>query len=826
MTTKEKTWIDPVCGMSVDPETSPHKTTHDGETYAFCAAGCKTAFEKDPDAFLKEGERTTERMSSGDLVSLTTSEPAPSTDLPPAPEAGVERLDLPVRGMHCASCVAAIESSLDSVEGVSRASANFATERVYVDYDPARASRERIEEAIASAGPYRVVSEPAPGAMAKPAPDSRAAEYASLKNKTAVSAVLSIVVMALSMVEPATIGATPQLRAVLLFIAATPVLFWCGGQFFQGFVAGLRSFSFNMDSLIAIGTGAAYLYSVVTTFASGVLRAGGIEAALYYDTAVMIITLVLVGRLLEARAKGKASSAIQKLLELQPLTARLIVDGEEREVPLEEVVVGDTLAVRPGEKVPLDGVIREGRSTLDESLLTGESLPVEKAPGDPVTGGTVNQTGAFRFEVTRVGKETTLSQIVKLVQEAQGSKAPVQRLVDKIAGVFVPVVVVVAGITLGVWVVFGAALPFALANAIAVLIIACPCAMGLATPTAIVVATGRGAERGILIKSAESLETLASIDSIVLDKTGTITEGALTVTDVVSAGSVDTRELLAVSAGAEKASEHPAGQAIVAYAHERGIAVPSPSEFEAVPGKGVRARVEDRDVLVGNRSFMEDHGIPIGRIGDGSDHLATDGKSAMFVARDGEILGMLGVADTVKSGSAEAVRALKESGVEVLMITGDSAPVAERIAESVGIERVMAQVLPENKADEVAKLQQSGVRVAMVGDGINDAPALARADVGVAIGTGTDVAIEASDITLVKGNLGGVVDAMRLSHQTLRIIRQNLFWAFFYNAAGIPIAAGVLYPAFGILLSPVIAAAAMAMSSVSVVTNALRLRSA
>ena len=821
MTTKEKTWVDPVCGMSVNPDTSPHKTTHNRESYFFCAAGCKAAFEKDPDTFLQDGAHTSAHMpSASGLVSLTVPEPAAAVEAP----AGEKRLDVPVLGMHCASCVAAIEGSLAGVEGVSRASANFATERVSLDYDPARVSFEQIEAAVASAGPYKVITRTTEAASDTTVEDVRAAEYEILKKKTIVSALLSVVIMTLSMVSAEAIGATQMLRTVLLFIATTPVFFWCGAQFLRGFVAGLRSFSFNMDSLIAIGTGAAYFYTVVTTFAPRVLAARGVEAALYYDTTAMIITLVLFGKLLEARAKGKASSAIRKLLELQPPTARLVVGNEERDVPLEQVALGDIVAVRPGDKVPLDGVIRRGRSTLDESLLTGESLPVDKAPGDSVTGGTVNQTGAFHFEVTRVGEDTALAQIVRLVQDAQGSKAPVQRLVDKIAGVFVPIVIAIAVVTFAVWLVYGPSLPFALGNAIAVLIIACPCALGLATPTAIVVATGRGAERGILIKSAESLETLASVESIVLDKTGTITEGALKVTDMVSAGKLDTREVLALAAAAEKASEHPAGQAIVAYAHGLGDALRPPSEFEVLPGRGVRARIGKREILVGNRRLMDEEGIEIGRLGEGAAHLAREGKSAMFVAGDSEMLGMLGVADTVKPGSAEAIRSMKASGLAPVMITGDNEAVAKRIAESVGIDRVLAQVLPQDKASAVEKLQSEGKRVAMVGDGINDAPALAQADVGVAIGSGTDVAIEASDITLVNDDLGGVVDAMRLSHRTIRIIRQNLFWAFFYNAVGIPVAAGVLYPAFGILLAPVIAAGAMAMSSVSVVANALRLR--
>ena len=830
-----KVLTDPVCGMSVDPETSPHETTYKDELYAFCAVGCKTAFEKDPEAFLKADAPSSAHMP--DLVALPVIGSTSSTT-PSAVKLQGERLDLPVIGMHCAACVGAIERSVGELDGVSRASVNFATERVSVDYDPKRADLSRIEAAVSSAGPYRLIIGGLGGASGPESRDAdeaaaalRGEQYETLKTKTIVSALLSSVIMTLGMVSPETIGATAGLRAVLLWMAATPVLFWCGRQFISGFAAGLSTFSFNMDSLIAIGTGAAYLYSVAATVFPGFLQASGVEPVLYFDSAAMIITLVLLGKLLEARAKGRASSAIKKLLELQPDTSRLVVngvDGEERDVPVGDVRVGDLLAVRPGDKVPLDGAIKSGRSTLDESFLTGESLPVEKGPGDTVTGGTFNQTGAFQFEVERVGAQTTLASIVKLVQDAQGSKAPVQRLADKISGVFVPCVIAIAALTFGVWIVFGPSVPMALGNAIAVLIIACPCALGLATPTAIVVATGRGATRGVLIKSAESLELLYAVESVVLDKTGTITEGSLQVTDIVSAGDQDTRLVLAYAASAEKASEHPAGQAIVAYAAGRGDVLKAPSEFEALPGLGVCARIDDKEILVGNARLMEERGVELGRFVVGAEHLASEGKSAIFVAEGGNLVGMLGVADTVKEGSAEAIREMKADGLEPVMITGDSEVVARNIAARVGIDKanVMAGVLPQLKAQEVAKIQKSGKRTAMVGDGINDAPALAQADVGIALGSGTDIAIEASDITLVDGKLGGVVDAIRLSRKTMRIIRQNLFWAFFYNALGIPIAAGVLYPVFGVLLSPVIAAGAMAMSSLSVVTNALRLHNA
>jgi Cu+-exporting ATPase len=577
-----------------------------------------------------------------------------------------------------------------------------------------------------------------------------------------------------------------------------------------------------MDSLIAIGTSAAYLYSTAITFFPQWFGSG----ALYYDSACMIITLILLGKLLEARAKGRASDAIRKLVGLQAKTACVIREGAETDLPIEEVRVGDLVVVRPGERVPVDGIVREGNSTLDESLVTGESLPVDKAPGDAVTGGTVNRMGNLRFVATRVGGDTMLAQIIRLVQEAQGSKAPIQRLADKVAGIFVPVVIVIALLTFLLWYLLGAApaFTFALVNAVAVLIIACPCALGLATPTAIVVGTGRGAEMGILIKSAETLERLQSVDTVVLDKTGTVTKGEITVTDVVAAEGRDTREVLTLAASAEVGSEHPIGRSVVDYAVQKGLVLFSLGHFEAIPGRGVSASTDKKKVLIGNRRLMTEERIELGRLMEGADRLAEEGKSSMFVATEGRAAGLIGVADSAKEGSRHAVDGLRRLGLDVYMITGDNRRTAEAIAEEVGIEDVLAEVLPDQKAVEIEKLQKSGHTVAMVGDGINDAPALARADIGIAVGSGTDIAIEAADIILVKGDIGSVVEAIQLSRRTLTIIKQNLFWAFFYNAAGIPVAAGILYPFFGIALSPVIAAAAMAMSSVSVVTNALRLR--
>ncbi len=824
MASTKETVTDPVCGMEVDPDSSPHVTEYKGERYAFCAPGCKAAFDKDPESFPGEsGDRhsATGHESLGQLHHHP--EPADAATSP----AGNERLDLPVQGMHCASCVVAIEDSLADLPGVSRSVVNFATERLSVDFDPEQTSLSQIRVRVARAGPYRLVVPREGVSSSRIEEELKATEYETLKRKLVAAALLSAAVMALSMAGGRALGLGDRATPLVLLALTTPVLFWSGAQFFRGFWAGLRVFSFNMDSLIAMGTGAAYGYSAVAALFPGVLLSRGVTPTVYFDTACMIIALVLLGKVLEARAKGRTSAAVRKLVELQPPTARVVVGGEEREVPVDDVQVGDRLLVRPGEKIPLDGIVRSGRSSVDESLVTGESFPVDKGPGARVTGATLNQSGSLRVEVLRVGDDTTLAQIIRLVQEAQGSKAPIQRLADRVAGVFVPVVVVVAFASFVVWWLFGPApsFLFALTNAIAVLIVACPCALGLATPTAIVVATGRGAERGILIKSAEALETLHLVDQVVLDKTGTITEGRLKVTDVVSTSERDTRTIVLLAAAAEGDSEHPLGRALVMQARALGLWLPQAEEFEALPGRGVRAIVDGKEILVGNARLAEEASIDVERLEKGARALAAEGKGAVFILENGAPLGLVGVADTVKDGSAEAVRGMVELGLRPVMITGDSHSVARTIAAKVSIEEVLAEVLPDRKAAEVEKLQASGHKVSMVGDGINDAPALAKADVGMAIGSGTDVAIEAADITLVRNDLRSAVEAIKLSRRTMQIIKQNLFWAFFYNTLGIPIAAGVLYPWFGILLSPVVAAGAMAMSSVSVVMNALRLRS-
>ena len=545
----------------------------------------------------------------------------------------------------------------------------------------------------------------------------------------------------------------------------------------------------------------------------------------------MIITLILLGRLLESIAKGRTSEAIKRLMGLQSKTARVVRDGEETDVPVDEVRIGDRVVVRPGEKIPVDGVVREGASAVDESMLTGESLPVEKRPGDGVIGATLNKTGTFRFEATKIGKETVLAQIIRLVEEAQGSKAPIQRLADRVAGVFVPTVIGIAVLTFLVWLAVGPspAFLFAMLNFVAVLIIACPCALGLATPTAIMVGTGKGAELGILIRSGASLETAHKVTTVVFDKTGTLTKGEPEVTDIVrdetdEARAVSCEELLRVAASLERGSEHPLGEAIVTRAKEQGLTLSEVTEFDAVPGLGVRGRVDGRTVLLGNARFLAESGFDVHPLAPAAEELATQGKTPMFVAVDGRTAGLIAVADTLKERSVEAVRALHHLGLELIMITGDNRRTAAAIAKQAGIDRVLAEVLPEQKADEIRKLQAEGKVVAMVGDGINDAPALAQADVGIAIGTGTDVAMEASDITLIRGDLTSVVTAIELSKRTIRTIRQNLFWAFLYNVLGIPIAAGVLYPFTGLLLDPMIGSAAMALSSVSVVSNSLRLR--
>ncbi len=724
---------------------------------------------------------------------------------------------LEIEGMTCASCVRSVETALQRVPGVAEASVNLATERARVRFDASRADLDALVRAVEGAG-YRA-HERASGAGEDHERAARIAELKTTRARLVVAAALATLTMALSMAHFVVPGIEhEQWRAYLLFALATPVQLYAGWPFYAGAVAAARHRSTNMNTLIAVGTTAAYGVSVAATFFPDAFFEARLEPHLYlyYETATAIIALILVGRYLEARARAHASDAIKALMRLGARTARVRrAGGEEVEVPVAEVKVGDVVVVRPGEKIPVDGLVLAGRSAVDESMVTGESVPVEKAPGDEVVGGTLNASGAFRFRATRVGADTVLAQIVRLVEEAQASKAPIQRLVDVVASYFVPAVLVVATGAALAWFLFGPqpAFRIALTVFVAVLIIACPCAMGLATPTAIIVGTGRGAELGILIKSAEALERAGKVRVVVLDKTGTLTEGRPVVTDIVALDGADEREVLRLAAIAERPSEHPLARAIVEGARARGLALADPERFAAETGHGVRASVAGREVVVGRTD------------GQGAD-LAAAGKTPVLVAVDGRPIGVIGIADTLRPTAREAVASLERLGLEVVMITGDHDRTAAAIARAAGIDRYVARVLPQDKVAQVKRLQAEGKVVAMVGDGINDAPALAQADLGIAMGAGTDVAIEAGGVVIVGTDLRAVPRAITLSRRTVRTIWQNLFWAFAYNVALIPLAAGALYPFTGSLLSPVLAAGAMALSSVSVVTNSLRLRRA
>jgi Cu+-exporting ATPase len=738
----------------------------------------------------------------------------------------VQKVQIPVRGMSCASCVEKVEHALRGVDGVLDASVNLASERASVTALVTTPVGD-LRRAIRDAGyePLEVT-----GAAAEDYErQARQRELRTLRRKLIVGTLLTLPVLwgSLHHMGLHQIWIPELLKSWYVQLAlATPVQFWAGWQFYKGAWAMARHRTTDMNTLIAVGTSAAYVYSAVATFFPQVFRAGGLQPEVYYETAAIIIVLILLGRYLEARAKGQTSEAIRKLMALQAVTARVVREGREIDVPVDEVVVGDLVVVRPGEKIPVDGVIDTGRSALDESMLTGESLPVEKGPGDEVIGATINKTGAFTFHARKVGRDTMLAQIVRLVQEAQGSKAPIQRLADRVASYFVPAVMALAGVTFLVWLLFGPApsLTYALVTFVAVLIIACPCALGLATPTAIMVGTGRAAEHGVLIKSGEALETAHRVNTIVLDKTGTLTKGIPAVTDVRARNGFADRDVLRIAASAEWGSEHPLGEAIVRRAREEGLEVVRPEHFLAEPGRGIQADVEGRRVLVGSAVLLSGHGVSLDGAQEDGQQFAREGKTPMFVAVDGRPAGVVAVADTLKPRSREVVAALRAMGLDVVMMTGDNRITAGAIAKQVGIEHVLAEVLPDRKADEVKALQAAGQRVAMVGDGINDAPALAQADLGIAIGAGTDVAIESADIVLIGEDLGGILTALRLSRQTMRTIKQNLFWAFFYNVVLIPLAAGALFPFFGILLNPMLAALAMAFSSVTVVTNSLRLR--
>jgi Cu+-exporting ATPase len=742
----------------------------------------------------------------------------------------VKKSIFPVGGMTCVTCVARVEEALSSVPGIVSVNVNLASEKATVEYLEGTSvadMRRSVKDAGYELGPEAEALEDVATAAQR--------EIRALRNRFIVAAVLTSIIAALGF-GPAFVG-----KPYLMWALATPVQFWAGLRFYRGAWGALKHKTSDMNTLVAVGTSVAYFYSVTAVVAPGLFTTGILRPGLYFDTSAAIISLILLGRLLEARARGQTSEAIKKLIGMQPKTALVVRDGQQTEISVEDVQVGDRIMVRPGERVPVDGIVRQGYSSIDESMITGESIPVEKKVGDEVIGATINKTGSLEIETSKVGKDTTLAHIIRMVEEAQGSKAPIQRLADVIASYFVPAVIGAALVTFVVWYFVGPApaLTFAFLNLVAVLVIACPCALGLATPTAIMVGTGKGAEHGVLIRNGEALERAHQIDIVLLDKTGTLTRGEPVVTDVVAASASSVEEILRLAASAEHGSEHPLGAAVVKAAAEKKLEPSPSSQFEAIPGQGVEALVEGKKLLLGNLRFMRERGFSLNGLEKKAAELLEEGKTVMFLGRDSQVAGIIALADTLKPGAKEAVQTLRSMGIQTAMLTGDNRRTAEAIARQAGIDRVLAEVLPEHKTEEVKKLQEEGKVVAMVGDGINDAPALAQADVGIAIGTGTDVAMETGDITLISGELAGVVTAISLSKRTMRTIRQNLFWAFAYNTTLIPIAAGVLYAAFGktgvpsglhlILgqygfLNPILAAAAMAASSITVVSNSLRLR--
>ncbi|MBI1743443.1 heavy metal translocating P-type ATPase [Candidatus Acetothermia bacterium] len=748
-------------------------------------------------------------------------------------------LRLRVEGIYCSGCITQIEDALQKTPGVVAASLNPATEEAKVEYVPSQTDLKAIQKSVEAAGPYKATdaTAPSPESLGREADDSER-EYRSLMRKWWFGAAVGAFTMIFSYpqlfpgLREALPHGSPQLRYLWMSmgVASLAVMVYSGNQFFVGMWESLKKRSANMHTLIAIGTGVAWVYSTIAVLLPQIFPSQEMTDV-YYDVTVVVTALVVLGLAMEVRAKGRTSEAIKKLIGLQAKMARVIRDGKEIDIPVEEVLVGDLVVVRPGEKIPVDGEVIEGASAVDESMITGESIPIEKRLGDEVIGATINKTGSFKFRTTKVGKDTALANIIRMVQDAQATKVPIQRLVDVVSSYFTPAVIILAILGFIIWYDFGPqpTLVYALIVAVTTLIIACPCALGMATPMSLTTGVGLGALNGILIRGGEALQTTKELNTIILDKTGTITHGKPALTDVVLAnnpkpGTMTEDELLGLAAAVEKGSEHPLAAAIVEGAQVRNLTLAQVENFSAIPGHGVEATVDNRKLLLGNLKLMRDRQIPVGTLEEQATKLADDGKTPMYVAVDGQIAGIIAVADTVKEDSKQAIEILKQMGLEVVMITGDNERTAKAIARHVGIDRVLAEVLPQDKARNVQKLQLEGKSVGMVGDGINDAPALAQADVGFAIGTGTDVAIEASDITLIKGSLRGVVTAIQISRATMGNVFQNLFGAFIYNTVGIPIALGVLYPFFGILLSPLMAATAMSFSSVTVIANANRLK--
>ena len=761
---------------------------------------------------------------------MDDTKPAPAV----APPKG-ERVVIPVTGMTCAACQSRVQRTLNKTPGVQDATVNLMMGNASVTYDPTATAPATLVETIRSTGYGAELPVPNRSAFEEQAARdaSQQEEFAALRRKAIASGVAGVVAMFGPMLV---MGASWTPYALLLLTGA--VMLWAGRHFFTSAWAAFRHHAANMDTLVAVGTGSAFIYSVVATFAPSIFTSHGLTPDLYYEPVIIIIALILTGNAFEARARRQTSTALRALAQLQPPTARVERDGAELDVPVESVHAGDVVIVRPGERVAVDGAVLSGESAIDESMLTGESVPVKKAAGDRVIGGTINRTGALRFRATTLGADSVLAQIVRLMRDAQGSRAPIQALADRVSAIFVPVVMSIAIVTFVTWFLAvhlsggtgGTAAVRAFASAVTVLIIACPCAMGLAVPTAVMVATGKGAELGILIKGGEALQRAGDVTTVLLDKTGTVTEGRPTVTDVVlvtsAASDADRARLVSLVASLESRSEHPVADAIVLYAKTAGMAAPAPDAFEAHPGRGVSGTVGGTRVAAGNEAMMSGDGIDVAPLRPDADRLAAQGRTPMYVSVDGALAGIVAVADPMRESSRAAITRMRAMGLELVMLTGDNEHTARAIAALAGIDRVVAGMLPEGKVAEVQRLIADGQVVAMVGDGVNDAAALAAADIGIAVGTGTDVAVEAADVALMRGDLAGVANAIELSRRTMRTMRQNLFWAFGYNVIGIPIAAGVLFPATGVLLSPVLASAAMAFSSVSVVANSLRLRHA
>ncbi|MBI2633040.1 MAG: heavy metal translocating P-type ATPase [Parcubacteria group bacterium] len=765
---------------------------------------------------------------SGNNVAVDKNEDKTSSAADQHKTGDTEIFSLKISGMDSPHCAMIVEQAVKKLDGIEKVDVDYNNARAKVVYAPQSVSKEKIKQVIKDAGYVPFEEQGTTQSLADRERAERETQLKILKTKIIVGALLSVFIFLGSFPEWFPWVPSFLNNFFVLFALTTPVQLWVGSQFYRGILLVMKYRTADMNTLIAIGTSAAYLYSSIITFSPRFME--GVDSAIYFDTSAIIITLILLGKFLELRAKGHASEAIKKLMGLRAKTARVKRDGKEIDIPVEEVVIGDLIIVRPGEKVPTDGIIEDGRSSIDESMVTGESMPVAKQKNDTVIGATINLSGLVTVKATKVGKDTVLAQIIKLVEQAQGSKAPIQRLADLISSYFVPAVLMVALISFVVWFFFGPQpqLTFALVNFVAVLIIACPCALGLATPTAVMVGTGRGAENGILIKDAESLEIAHKLNAIILDKTGTITIGKPTVTDCIITGEDQSDEykknILFLAGSAEKGSEHPLGTAIVSYAEKNNRPFDALQNFQAIAGHGISVVVQGKKIIIGTKKLMDDNKIDNSLYEAQCARLENDAKTVVFVAINNKIEALIAIADTLKENAPEAVQMLKALYIDVWMLTGDNERTARAIASKIGIQNVMARVLPAQKAVKIKELQSSGKKVGMVGDGINDAPALAQADVGIAMGTGTDIAMEAGDITLMRGDIRGVVEAIKLSKITIRIIKQNLFWAFFYNVAFIPIAAGVLYPFFGILLNPIFAAVAMAFSSVSVVLNSVRLK--